>query len=155
MQFAGFDPMATVTELIAKAKARPGQLTFSSSGIGNRLHLAGELFNFMAGTQVTPPEIVNRLNAEVTKILRTPEFSAKMRATRRGKSDDTGAVRGVGAIRIGDVQARDRTGEGSADRLSLRWLAHIRARRNELSCRLGRHWMTVRLKDSFYVRRCE
>lgn len=28
----------------------------------------------------TPPEIVNRLNPGVTKILRTPEFSAKMRA---------------------------------------------------------------------------
>ena len=28
----------------------------------------------------TPPDVVAKLNAEVTKILRTPEFSAKMRA---------------------------------------------------------------------------
>ena len=28
----------------------------------------------------TPPEVVAKLNIEVTKILRTPEFSAKMRA---------------------------------------------------------------------------
>ena len=154
-------PVSNVAELIAYAKARPGQLNFSSSGIGNPLHLAGELFNTMAGVNIvhvpykgaaqqtadvaakhitmtfasvavvqpfiaggqvkalavtsksrvsvlpnvppvaetpgmagyqlvnwyglfapagTPPEVVARLNAEVTRVLRTPEFSAKMRA---------------------------------------------------------------------------
>jgi len=45
-------PVSNVTELIAYAKARPGKLNFSSSGIGNPLHLAGELFNKMAGISV-------------------------------------------------------------------------------------------------------
>ena len=45
-------PVSNVTELIAYAKARPGKLNFSSSGIGNPLHLAGELFNKMAGVSV-------------------------------------------------------------------------------------------------------
>jgi tripartite-type tricarboxylate transporter receptor subunit TctC len=38
----------SVRELIALAKARPGKLTFGSSGSGNAGHLAGELFNTMA-----------------------------------------------------------------------------------------------------------
>jgi hypothetical protein len=154
-------PVTNVTELIAYAKARPGKLNFSSSGIGNPLHLAGELFNKMAGVEIvhvpykgaaqqtadvaakhitmtfasvavvqpfisggqvkpiavtsktrvaalpnvppvadapgmagyqlvnwyglfapagTPAEVVGKLNTEVTKVLRTPDFTAKMRA---------------------------------------------------------------------------
>jgi tripartite-type tricarboxylate transporter receptor subunit TctC len=37
-------PVKNVTELLALAKARPGQLTYSSSGSGGAPHLAGELF---------------------------------------------------------------------------------------------------------------
>lgn len=40
-----------VAELIAKAKAEPGRLSFASSGVGNSDHLCGELFNLMAGLQ--------------------------------------------------------------------------------------------------------
>lgn len=40
-------------ELIALAKARPGELTYGSSGIGNLQHLNGELFNKLAGTRIT------------------------------------------------------------------------------------------------------
>ena len=42
-------PVKSVRELIALAKARPGQLTFGSSGTGGGPHLAGELFQLMAG----------------------------------------------------------------------------------------------------------
>ena len=41
-------PVTTVKDLIALAKARPGQLTFASSGIGNATHLTGELFKYLA-----------------------------------------------------------------------------------------------------------
>ena len=42
-------PVKNVKELIDAAKAKPGQLTFASSGVGTAPHLAGELFNTMAG----------------------------------------------------------------------------------------------------------
>lgn len=38
-----------LAELVAMAKARPGQLAYGSAGIGSSLHLAGELFKLRAG----------------------------------------------------------------------------------------------------------
>jgi tripartite-type tricarboxylate transporter receptor subunit TctC len=45
-------PVHNPKELIDYAKANPGKLSFSSSGIGNPQQLAGELMNTMAGIQV-------------------------------------------------------------------------------------------------------
>jgi tripartite-type tricarboxylate transporter receptor subunit TctC len=42
-------PFTNVAELVAAARANPGKLSYSSSGIGNPQHLAGELFNRVAG----------------------------------------------------------------------------------------------------------
>jgi len=41
-----------VQELIALAKAKPGQLSYASSGVGSVHHLAGELFKFKAGVSI-------------------------------------------------------------------------------------------------------
>jgi tripartite-type tricarboxylate transporter receptor subunit TctC len=45
-------PVHTVSELIAAAKARPGEIGFAGAGSGSTPHLAGELFNAMAGVQM-------------------------------------------------------------------------------------------------------
>jgi len=42
-------PAATVKEFIALAKAKPGSLSFASSGIGTSQHLSGELIKKMTG----------------------------------------------------------------------------------------------------------
>ena len=46
-------PVTSVKELIAYAKTRPGELNFCSAGNGSGSHLAGELFNTMAGVKLT------------------------------------------------------------------------------------------------------
>lgn len=44
--------VSTVTELIVAAKAKPGQMAYASSSIGNLTHLAAELFNSLAGVKM-------------------------------------------------------------------------------------------------------
>lgn len=46
-------PAHNVRDLIAAAKASPGKITFGSAGNGNTGHLAGELFDSMAGVKMT------------------------------------------------------------------------------------------------------
>src|SRR6185503_14202997 len=46
-------PASSVSELITLARARPGELTFASAGMGTASHLAGELFKTMAKIDMT------------------------------------------------------------------------------------------------------
>ncbi len=45
-------PQSTLPELIKAAKARPGALSYASSGPGTPYHMAGELFKVMAGVSI-------------------------------------------------------------------------------------------------------
>jgi tripartite-type tricarboxylate transporter receptor subunit TctC len=44
--------VSSVRELIAAAKAKPGEIDYASSGNGSSQHLVGALFNSMAGVQL-------------------------------------------------------------------------------------------------------
>jgi len=45
-------PAKNVKDLVALAKARPGQLNYGSPGVGTSPHLAGELFKLVTNTQI-------------------------------------------------------------------------------------------------------
>jgi tripartite-type tricarboxylate transporter receptor subunit TctC len=45
-------PARSIQELIALAKAKPGRLYYSSAGVGTNPHIAGELFNLLAGVNI-------------------------------------------------------------------------------------------------------
>jgi len=46
-------PVTSVKQLIALAKAKPGQLNYASNGVGSSTHLATELFKVVTGTNMT------------------------------------------------------------------------------------------------------
>src|SRR5688572_9769301 len=65
-------PVRNMKELIAYAKAKPGQLNFASSGTGGSQHLAGELLKVMTGIDMThisykgtPPALIDVLAGRV------------------------------------------------------------------------------------------
>jgi tripartite-type tricarboxylate transporter receptor subunit TctC len=45
-------PFGSVADVVAAAKARPGQLTWASAGSGTSTHMAGELFRLEAGVEI-------------------------------------------------------------------------------------------------------
>lgn len=66
-------PAKTVPELVAYSKKNPGKLTFASSGSGASSHLAGVMFNGLAGTDFmhvpykgTGPALSDLLGGHVT-----------------------------------------------------------------------------------------
>jgi len=46
-------PARSVAELVALAKAHPGELSYGSGGVGNVMQFAAESFNQMAGTKIS------------------------------------------------------------------------------------------------------
>lgn len=68
-------PVASVKDLIALAKAKPGTLNVASAGVGGPGHLAAELFRFLTGAEVvhipykgTSPAVTSLLSGEAQMI---------------------------------------------------------------------------------------
>ena len=83
-------PAKNVTELIALARAKPGQLNYGSGGNGSQAHLAGAMFKTVAGIDVVhvpykgAPEIVASMLSGQTH-LAFPTFSTALPQVRAGK----------------------------------------------------------------------
>jgi tripartite-type tricarboxylate transporter receptor subunit TctC len=65
-------PAKTVEEFISYAKANPGKINYASAGSGTSLHMAGELFKLMTGTDMvhvpyrgSPPALTDLLGGQV------------------------------------------------------------------------------------------
>jgi tripartite-type tricarboxylate transporter receptor subunit TctC len=75
-------PVKTVKDLIALAKAQPGAVAFAGSGSGSTPHLAGELFNSLAGVRMvhipyrgSGPAMIGLLSGE-TPVMFLPAINA-------------------------------------------------------------------------------
>jgi len=69
----------TVAEFISYAKSNPGKINMGSGGIGSTGHVAGELFNMMAGLKMAhvpyrgeAPAITDLLGGQVQVVFSTP-----------------------------------------------------------------------------------
>jgi tripartite-type tricarboxylate transporter receptor subunit TctC len=87
-------PVKSVKELIALAKAKPGQVGFAGSGSGSTPHLAGELFNTLAGVSMvhipyrgSGPAMIGLISGE-TPVMFLPAINA-------GPHVKTGRLRAV------------------------------------------------------------
>jgi tripartite-type tricarboxylate transporter receptor subunit TctC len=83
-------PARSVQEVIAMAKARPGELTFASSGSGTSIHLSGELFSSMAGIKMqhipykgSGPMLIDLMSGQVNMAF--DNLSASMVHIKAGK----------------------------------------------------------------------
>lgn len=94
-------PARSVRELIALAKAKPGEIGFAGSGSGSTPHLAGELFNLMADVKMvhvpyrgSGPALVGILGGEVG-VMFLPAINASAHV-------------GAGKLRAIAITSRDR-----------------------------------------------
>lgn len=83
-------PVKSVADLIALAKKQPGKLNYAGAGTGGPAHLAGELFNRLAGTQMTHipykgtgPALIDLIGGHLS--LMFPTISGAMIHVRTGK----------------------------------------------------------------------
>jgi tripartite-type tricarboxylate transporter receptor subunit TctC len=72
-------PAKSVAEFIAYAKANPGKINMASGGVGSTGHVAGELFNMMAGLKMAhvpyrgeAPAVTDLLAGQVQVLFSTP-----------------------------------------------------------------------------------
>ena len=94
---------ASVSDVIAAAKAKPGQLTYASFGAGGTAHLAGELFKTRAGVDFIhvpykggAPALADLMGGRVYMMFATmPSAAEHIKAGRLKAIATTGAKRSV------------------------------------------------------------
>jgi len=104
-------PARSIPELVTFARARPGQLTFASAGVGSTTHLSGELFRAQAALDIVHvpykgggPALVDLLGGQVTMYFSSlPGALPHVRSGRLRALGVTSLKRAVGAPEIPTV----------------------------------------------------
>jgi len=94
-------PSKSVKELVALAKARPGELAFASSGSGSITHMSAELFLYMTGVRILhvpykgpAPGVIDLVAGRVQLMITTaPSLLPQVRAGRLRALGMTGSRR--------------------------------------------------------------
>jgi tripartite-type tricarboxylate transporter receptor subunit TctC len=83
-------PARTVKELMALARARPGQLNYGSAGVGQQSHLTGELFNILAGVNIVhvpykgaAPAVTDLIGGQISMVFTTSIENLELAKTGR------------------------------------------------------------------------
>jgi tripartite-type tricarboxylate transporter receptor subunit TctC len=95
-------PANTVSELIAMARSKPGELSFGSYGTGSINHLCGELFNSMAGIRA------NHVPYRGAAPAMTDLIAGRLHYTFDGVATSLGYLR-AGTIRVLGVSGLERS----------------------------------------------
>ena len=103
-------PVKSVRELIALAKARPGEMNYSTSGNGSGSHLAMELFKRQAGLRMTripfngdAPALIQLLGGQVP--LKFENFSTAISHVNAGRLRALGVTNARRSALLPDVPA--------------------------------------------------
>jgi tripartite-type tricarboxylate transporter receptor subunit TctC len=86
-------PVKSVKELIALAKAKPGALNYSASGIGSASHLGAELFKSMAGVNIVG--VSYKSNGPATLAVASGEVQMTIGGTSAVLAVKSGSVRAL------------------------------------------------------------
>ncbi|MDB5921912.1 MAG: hypothetical protein JWN13_848 [Betaproteobacteria bacterium] len=83
-------PLASVKDVVAAAKKKPGELTYGSAGVGSSGHISGALFNMTAGVDIThvpykgaSPALIDLRAGRITLLNTSLASAAQM--TKEGK----------------------------------------------------------------------
>ena len=71
-------PVKNVKELIGLAKQRPSDLQYSSAGSGAQPHLTAGIFKTMAGDNLLPAPVLEKVRTTVSKIVPQPDMRDKL-----------------------------------------------------------------------------
>ena len=101
-------PVDSIKELVALAKAKPGQLTIGSSGTATPAHISGELFRMAATVNITPvfykgaaAPVIDVLGGQITLAIET--ISPILPHVRAGKLKALGVTAAKRSMQMPDV----------------------------------------------------
>ena len=116
-------PVSSVADVIKLAKAKPGELTFASSGVGTSIHMSGELFRAMAGVQMTHipykgsgPMLIDLMSGQVNMAF--DNLSAAIQHIKGGKLKALATTGSTRALSLPDLPTVQEAGLAGYDSTS-------------------------------------